>query len=121
MSWRDRPAIAGGPVRVSSAPTGAPRLSQSCHGAPAATNFGPSDVTFPTALALSTQRTLMHRALLALTAVAFVGACGSSNKDGTDTAAGNAPAARSSASSGADLTGAGATFPYPLYSKWFDA
>jgi len=23
--------------------------------------------------------------------------------------------------SGADLTGAGATFPYPLYSKWFDA
>ena len=63
----------------------------------------------------------MHRALLAFAAVAFVGACGSSNKDGTDTAAGNAPAARSSASSGADLTGAGATFPYPLYSKWFDA
>ena len=26
-----------------------------------------------------------------------------------------------STSSGADLTGAGATFPYPLYSKWFDA
>ena len=25
------------------------------------------------------------------------------------------------ASSGADLTGAGATFPYPIYSKWFDA
>ena len=24
-----------------------------------------------------------------------------------------------SAASGADLTGAGATFPYPLYSKWF--
>ena len=25
------------------------------------------------------------------------------------------------ATSGADLTGAGATFPYPIYSKWFDA
>src|ERR1700734_2658046 len=24
-----------------------------------------------------------------------------------------------STSSGADLTGAGATFPYPIYSKWF--
>jgi phosphate transport system substrate-binding protein len=39
-----------------------------------------------------------------------------------------APAARSSdragttqASAGADLTGAGATFPNPIYSKWFDA
>jgi phosphate transport system substrate-binding protein len=29
------------------------------------------------------------------------------------------PAAGATSSSGADLTGAGATFPFPLYSKWF--
>ena len=28
--------------------------------------------------------------------------------------------AQSATSDGADLTGAGATFPYPIYSKWFD-
>jgi phosphate transport system substrate-binding protein len=41
--------------------------------------------------------------------------CGGGNGDSRDTAAG---AARSSGGS-VDLTGAGATFPYPLYSKWF--
>jgi len=41
--------------------------------------------------------------------------CGGGNADSRDTAAG---AARSSGGS-VDLTGAGATFPYPLYSKWF--
>ena len=41
--------------------------------------------------------------------------CGGANGDSRDTAAG---AARSSGGS-VDLTGAGATFPYPLYSKWF--
>ncbi|HZS59323.1 MAG TPA: phosphate ABC transporter substrate-binding protein PstS [Gemmatimonadaceae bacterium] len=38
----------------------------------------------------------------------------SNPKDSTSAANG-----ASTASSGADLTGAGATFPYPLYSKWF--
>jgi phosphate transport system substrate-binding protein len=41
--------------------------------------------------------------------------CGGGNGDSRDTDAG---AARSSGGS-VDLTGAGATFPYPLYSKWF--
>jgi phosphate transport system substrate-binding protein len=41
--------------------------------------------------------------------------CGGGNADSRDTTAG---AARSSGGS-VDLTGAGATFPYPLYSKWF--
>ena len=48
--------------------------------------------------------------------VAFVAAaCGGS---GDQKAASGTPNA-SSTSSGADLTGAGATFPYPIYSKWF--
>src|SRR5207237_1264439 len=34
---------------------------------------------------------------------------------------GAAAAAASSAGGSAGLTGAGATFPYPIYSKWFDA
>ena len=42
-------------------------------------------------------------------------ACGGDTKT-TDSAAGNPPP---SASAGADLTGAGATFPLPIYSKWF--
>ena len=64
----------------------------------------------------------MQRALIALTAVAFLAGCGdSSSKGSSDTAAGNATSAQAKTTSGADLTGAGATFPYPLYSKWFDA
>ncbi len=58
----------------------------------------------------------MHRTLAAAVALALVAACGDASKK-TDTAA--APAA--STTSGADITGAGATFPYPLYSKWFSA
>ena len=62
----------------------------------------------------------MHRSLFVLAALSLVAACGDSSKQArTDTAAGSAPAP--STTSGADLTGAGATFPYPLYSKWFDA
>ena len=56
----------------------------------------------------------MHRTLVSLTALVLLAACGDSAKSGADSGA----PARSS-SSGADLTGAGATFPYPLYSKWF--
>lgn len=60
----------------------------------------------------------MHRTIAAAVALALVAACADSSKQ-PDAAAGGAAAARTT--SGADLTGAGATFPYPLYSKWFDA
>ena len=63
----------------------------------------------------------MHRSMFVLATLAVVSACGDSSKTaaGKDSAAAAAPA--STTTSGADLTGAGATFPYPLYSKWFDA
>jgi len=55
--------------------------------------------------------------LASLTILAFV-ACGGERppaaRSGESTGAARAPA-------GADLTGAGATFPNPIYSKWFDA
>jgi phosphate transport system substrate-binding protein len=61
----------------------------------------------------------MTRTLAALVAVAFVAACGDASKKGSaPDSVGNAV---TSAASGADLTGAGATFPYPLYSKWVSA
>jgi phosphate transport system substrate-binding protein len=51
-----------------------------------------------------------------LGAAAVLAACAPEDqKAGTDSAAGSAQ----TASGGVDLTGAGATFPYPLYSKWF--
>jgi phosphate transport system substrate-binding protein len=56
----------------------------------------------------------MIRTTSALLALAFVAACGDASKKPSDSGR-----AQTSASSGADLTGAGATFPYPLYSKWF--
>jgi phosphate transport system substrate-binding protein len=56
----------------------------------------------------------MQRNIAVIAALAlFAGACGDSSKKSDSSAA--APAA----SSGVALTGAGATFPYPLYSKWF--
>jgi len=55
--------------------------------------------------------------MFVLAALSLLAACGDSSKT-SDTAGGSAPAATTS---GADLTGAGATFPAPLYSKWFDA
>jgi phosphate transport system substrate-binding protein len=54
------------------------------------------------------------RTLLAIPLAAAL-ACGGDTKAGADASAAN-PA---STSNGADLTGAGATFPYPIYSKWF--
>ena len=63
----------------------------------------------------------MHRTLTALVALAFVAACGDSSKKTDSSTAGGAAAPATGTTSGADLTGAGATFPYPLYSKWFDA
>ncbi|MEP6732999.1 MAG: phosphate ABC transporter substrate-binding protein PstS [bacterium] len=62
----------------------------------------------------------MQRTLAAVLALALAAACGESSKK-TDTTATSAGAPAKSTTSGADLTGAGATFPYPLYSKWFDA
>jgi phosphate transport system substrate-binding protein len=62
----------------------------------------------------------MHRSMLVLAALAMASACGDSSKTGGKDSAG-AAAPATATTSGADLTGAGATFPYPLYSKWFDA
>jgi phosphate transport system substrate-binding protein len=53
------------------------------------------------------------RALLALSIVT-IAACG-----GSDSQPADGSAASATSSSSVDLNGAGATFPYPLYSKWF--
>ena len=55
------------------------------------------------------------RILLALPLAAAL-ACGGEKKGGSPDSTAANPA---TATSGADLTGAGATFPYPIYSKWF--
>ncbi len=55
----------------------------------------------------------MTRALAATTVVFLLAACGGDQQQSA-----NGSAAQAS-SGGVDLTGAGATFPYPLYSKWF--
>jgi len=57
------------------------------------------------------------RFIASATALALVAACGGDNKGsaGTTSSAGGQPAS----SSGVDLTGAGATFPQPIYNKWF--
>ena len=58
----------------------------------------------------------MHRNIAVIAALALVAAaCGDSSKKSDSTGA------ATTSSSGVALTGAGATFPYPLYSKWFDA
>ena len=54
------------------------------------------------------------RFLLAIPLAAAL-ACGGEKKAG----GADSTAALASRNSGADLTGAGATFPYPIYSKWF--
>jgi phosphate transport system substrate-binding protein len=59
--------------------------------------------------------TLFTAAALAA-AIATAIACAPSNSKGTDSTKGGA--ATASTSSGADLIAAGATFPYPIYSKW---
>jgi phosphate transport system substrate-binding protein len=51
---------------------------------------------------------------LLLVAAMGLAACAPSDRQSSDTAAGGV-----STSSGVALTGAGATFPYPIYSKWF--
>ena len=57
----------------------------------------------------------MKRAF-SLAAALVLAACAPDDRQaGTDSAAGSTQ----TSSGGVDLTGAGATFPYPLYSKWF--
>jgi phosphate transport system substrate-binding protein len=50
--------------------------------------------------------------------VAALVACGGTDRNATS---GNSARAASSSSGSVDLTGAGATFPYPIYGKWFAA
>lgn len=57
----------------------------------------------------------MSRLSFVLASLVLLAACGDSSKQGAD----SLQPAKSATSSGADLTGAGATFPNPLYSKWF--
>lgn len=59
----------------------------------------------------------MKRTWIASLAIASLvaTACSSSDKGSNDTSA-----AKAESSGSVDLTGAGATFPYPLYSKWFN-
>ena len=56
----------------------------------------------------------MSRWTAAILAGALLAACGTDTKQRADTSAG-----ATSTGGSVDLTGAGATFPYPLYSKWF--
>jgi phosphate transport system substrate-binding protein len=65
-------------------------------------------------------------ALLSTASLLTLAGCGGQSSTNTgDTAAGGtatSEATQGGATAGADkLTGAGATFPYPLYAKWFDA
>jgi phosphate transport system substrate-binding protein len=64
------------------------------------------------------ERTL-NRALALSLGVAFLAGCGGG--EGGRQAGSQDAAAASSAGGGVALTGAGATFPYPVYSRWFDA
>ena len=57
--------------------------------------------------------------LFALAAAGLVSAaCSGTESKGTRDSAAASPSPASARSGGADLTGAGATFPYPIYSKW---
>ena len=63
---------------------------------------------------------LMTRFALLLAPLLILGACSASpNGDATNSTARNS-AATTPSSTRVDLTGAGATFPYPLYSRWFN-
>ena len=56
----------------------------------------------------------MKRLTLAVLAIAIAACSPDQSKNGN-----TATPAKQQSGSGVDLTGAGATFPYPLYSKWF--
>jgi len=55
----------------------------------------------------------------AITATALAVACGGGSDAGKDTTKSASATPASSGAGGADLTGAGASFPYPIYAKWF--
>jgi phosphate transport system substrate-binding protein len=65
----------------------------------------------------SVKKWLLPLALMPVIALAFAG-CGSSST--ITTASTTPPAATTAAPSKVSLNGAGATFPQPLYTKWFD-
>src|SRR6185437_1976943 len=73
---------------------------------------------YPIAHTLAPECTVTRRTVLI--ALVTAAACGSNSSGGgagaSASAGGGAPASRTT---GADLTGAGATFPYPIYSRWF--
>jgi phosphate transport system substrate-binding protein len=65
---------------------------------------------------------IVKRLSLVWAATIVVAGCSSGADNAKkDSASGATPAAATSSAAGAALTGAGATFPYPIYSKWFDA
>ncbi len=64
-----------------------------------------------------TRRTFLPTVGLAAAGPALLAACGSSTTTPVPTPSSGGSAAPVAATA---LTGAGATFPYPLYSKWFD-
>jgi phosphate transport system substrate-binding protein len=64
---------------------------------------------------------MMHRMALPLAALAAIGCGGGERAPGSAQDTGATSAAGGRAASGAALTGAGATFPNPIYTKWFDA
>jgi phosphate transport system substrate-binding protein len=61
-------------------------------------------------------RSIQLAALLGATALG----CGGSDRPAQSGAGDTTAAARQAGGTGADLTGAGATFPNPIYTKWFD-
>lgn len=56
------------------------------------------------------------RYIASVSALALVAACSGENKGSAGASTG---ATQQSATAGVDLNGAGATFPYPIYRKWF--
>lgn len=61
---------------------------------------------------------MQNQSVVAL-AIAAIAAVGCGGEKGNTSASGSNAAPASSSGGSIDLTGAGATFPYPLYSKWF--
>src|ERR1700682_3209795 len=80
------------------------------HDPPGALVFCPSVSAEP-----QTNKEQSVKALKLAVFVLFAVACA---KEGNNS--GTAASSTSASSGSVDLTGAGATFPYPLYSKWFD-
>jgi phosphate transport system substrate-binding protein len=63
---------------------------------------------------------LMWRFGSLLAPLLLLGACSASPGDDTADRTGSNPSAIAAGTTRVDLTGAGATFPYPLYSRWFN-